>query len=153
VTSALKRARAVVEDRLAATATHERPPRPGSAEERELVDRLTRSYEAGDIDALVSLLTDDVAMRMPPMPLEYYGVEQATRFLGAITFRDARTYQLVETRANGQPAFATYVHDPRGRLCATSFVVVTLAGDRVSALTRFDAGVLAYFDLPLTWTG
>ena len=37
-----------------------------------------------------------------------------------------------------------------GRLHATSLVVATLAGDRVSALTRFDAGVLARFDLPLS---
>ena len=105
----------------------------------------------GDIDALVTLLTDDVAVAMPPMPLEYYGIEQAARFLAAVTFRDGRTFRLVETRANGQPAFATYVRDPRGGpLRATSLVVVTLAGDRVSALIRFDASVLTRFDLPLS---
>ena len=154
VTSALKRARAVVRQRLAPAAGHERPPRPGSPAERELVDRLTRSYEAGDIDALVALLTDDVAVTMPPMPLEYDGIEQAARFLAAVTFRDGRTYRLVETRANGQPAFGTYVRDPRGGpLHATSLVVVTLAGDRVSALTRFDASVLTRFDLPLSLAG
>ena len=99
----------------------------------------------------MALLTDDVAVTMPPMPLEYYGLEQAARFLAAVTFRDGRTYRLVETRANGQPAFGTYVRDPRGgQLHATSLVVATLAGDRVSALTRFDAGVLARFDLPLS---
>ena len=151
VTSALKRARVIVQERLAPTANHARPPRPVSPEERALVDRLTRAYESGDIDTLVTLLTDDVAVTMPPMPLEYYGLEQAARFLAAVTFRDGRTYRIVETRANGQPAFGTYVRDPRGgRLHATSLVVATLAGDRVSALTRFDAGVLARFDLPLT---
>ena len=84
------------------------------------------------------------------MPLEYHGIEEAVRFLAAITFRDGRTFRLVETRANGQPAFGTYVRDPRGGpLHATGLVVVTLAGDRVSALTRFDASVLTRFDLPL----
>ena len=151
VTSALKRARAIVEHGLAPTAGHELPPRPGSPEERELVDRLTRSYETGDIATLVALLTDDVAVTMPPVPLEYYGVEQAVRFLTAITYRDGRTYRLVETRGNGQPAFGTYVRDPSGGpLHATSLVAVTLAGDRVSALVRFDAGVLPRFDLPLS---
>ena len=151
VTSALKRARAIVQQRLAPTAGHQPPPRPGSPEERELVDRLARAYETGDIDALVTLLTDDVAVTMPPMPLEYHGIEQAARFLAAITFRDGRTFRLIETRANGQPAFGTYVRDPRGGpLHATSLVVVTLAGDRVSALTRFDASVLTRFDLPLS---
>ena len=126
-------------------------PSTGSPEERELVDRLTRSYETGDIATLVALLTDDVAVTMPPVPLEYYGVEQAVRFLTAITYRDGRTYRLVETRGNGQPAFGTYVRDPSGGpLHATSLVAVTLAGDRVSALVRFDAGVLPRFDLPLS---
>ena len=148
VTSALKRARATVRHRLAAAPGQE-PPRPGSPEERALVDRLTHAYERGDIDALVALLADDVAVTMPPLPLEYHGTEQAARFLAAVTFRDGRTYRLVETRANGQPAFASYVRDPRGGpLHATSLVVATLAGDRVSALVRFDAGVLARFGLP-----
>ena len=151
VTSALKRARAVVRQRLAPTAEHALAPRPGSPEERALVHRLTSAYEAGDIDALVALLTEDVAVTMPPIPLEFYGIEQAERFFVAITFRDGRTYRLIETRANGQPAFATYVRDPRGGpLHATSLVVVTLAGDRVSAFTRFDASVVPRFDLPLT---
>jgi len=150
VTSALKRARVNLRERLGPTADHPRPPRPVSPEERALVDRLTRAYESGDIETLVTLLTDDVAVTMPPMPLEYYGVEPAARFLAAVTFRDGRTYRLLETRANGQPAFGTYVRDPRGgKLHATSLVVATLAGDRVSALTRFDAGVLTRFDLPL----
>jgi len=151
VTSALKRARATVQQRLAPTAEHELPPRPGSPEERALVHRLAHAYETGDIDALVALLTDDVAVTMPPIPLEYYGIEQAARFFAAITFRDGRTFRLIETRANGQPAFGTYVRDPRGGLLhATSLVVVTLAGDRVSAFTRFDASVLTRFDLPLS---
>ena len=154
VTSALKRARAIVHQRLAPTVGHAQPPRPGSPEERELVDRLTRAYERADIDALVALLTDDVAVTMPPMPLEYYGVEHAARFLAAITFREGRTFRLIETRANGQPAFGTYVRDPNGGpLHATSLVVVTLAGDRVSAFTRFGASVLTRFDLPLSLAG
>jgi len=151
VTSALKRARATVQQRLAPTAEHELAPRPGSPEERALVHCLAHAYETGDIDALVALLTDDVAVTMPPIPLEYYGIEQAARFFAAITFRDGRTFRLIETRANGQPAFGTYVRDPRGgQLHATSLIVLTLARDRVSALTRFDASVLTRFDLPLS---
>ena len=68
---------AVVQQRLAAAAEHEPPPRRGSPEERALVDRLTRAYESGDIGALVALLADDVAVTMPPMPLEYHGIEHA----------------------------------------------------------------------------
>jgi RNA polymerase sigma-70 factor (TIGR02960 family) len=151
VTSALKRARATVRQRLTPTAEHALPPRPGSSDERALVDRLAHAYERGDIDALVALLTDDVAVTMPPMPLEFHGIEHAARFFAAVTFRDGRTFRLVETRANGQPAFGAYLRGPRGGpLQASSLLVVTLAGDRVRAFTRFDAGILPRFDLPLS---
>src|SRR5207248_6500676 len=45
VTSALKRARAGVADRLGRAADHEPPPAPNSPTEAELVARLTRPYE------------------------------------------------------------------------------------------------------------
>ena len=38
-----------------------------------LVATFVRAYEAADLDAVVALLTDDVFMSMPPMPLEYVG--------------------------------------------------------------------------------
>jgi hypothetical protein len=48
----------------------------------------------------------------------------------------------------------TYVRDPNGGpLRATCLVVVTLAGDRVSAFTRFGATVLTRFDLALSLAG
>ena len=64
--------------RLAAAAEHEPPPRRARPR-NALVDRLTRAYESGDIGALVALLADDVAVTMPPMPLEYHGIEHAAR--------------------------------------------------------------------------
>lgn len=53
---------------------------------------------------MVALLTDDVWVRAPPVPLEYQGRELAARFLAAVSFRQGRTYRLAATRANGQPA-------------------------------------------------
>ena len=73
---------------------------------------------------------------MPPVPLEYQGRELAARFL-AIAFREGRRYRLVPTRANGQPAFGAYVRDPHANVChANGLLVFTLAGSRVSAITR-----------------
>jgi len=153
VTSALKRARSAIEQRLAESSP-EPPPAPSSAAEVEVVERLTRAYERGDIDALVALLTDDVVLAMPPLPLEYQGRELATRFIRAVAFRDGRTFRLVWTRANGQPAFGSYLVDPAGGIAhAIGLFVVTLSGDRVSVLTRFDNAVLARFGLPRTLRG
>ncbi len=154
VTSALKRARAALGRQLPAAAGQDPPPPPDSAAERELIARLTRAYDAGDVDGIVALLTDDVQLRMPPVPLEYQGRELAARFLTVVAFRQGRTYRLVATRANGQPAFGSYVRDPlTGVAHANGLLVFTLAGDRISAITRFDNGVLPRFGLPRTLPG
>jgi len=149
VTSALKRARAATARRHAPSATQEPPPPPDSASEKELIARLTRAYETGDIDDVVALLTDDVLLAMPPVPLEYQGRELAAQFLAAVAFRPGRTYRLVPTRANGQLALGAYLQDPRtGIAQANSLLVLTLAGSRISVMTRFDDSMLPRFGLP-----
>jgi hypothetical protein len=61
-------------------------------------------------------------------------------------------FRLVATRANAQPAFGLYLEDPRCPIArASGLIVLTLAGDRVSAITAFhDTGVLPHFGLPRT---
>jgi RNA polymerase sigma-70 factor (ECF subfamily) len=49
VTSALKRARATLQRRLPRSSEREQAPAPGSAAERELVERFTRAFEAQDV--------------------------------------------------------------------------------------------------------
>jgi len=149
VTSALKRARAALQRRLPPSRQRKPPPPPDSSAERELIKRLTRAYETGAVDDLVALLADDVLLTMPPIPLEYQGRELATRFLTAVVFRPGTTFRLVATRANGQPAFGMYIRDPQAGVArANGVMVFTLAGDRISALTRFDTSVLPRFGLP-----
>ena len=149
VNSALKRARAAVARRRSAAADEGPAPVAGSPTEEAVVSAFVRAYEAGDIDALVALLTDDVFVSMPPMPFEYEGREAARLFCDLI-FRDGRRFDLAPTRANGQPAFGLYLHAPDGRRHAAGFLVLTLAGDRVSAMTRFENGLLPWFGLPRT---
>jgi len=150
VTSALKRARATLQRQLPRSAEREQAPAPGSAAERELVERFTRAFEAKDVPGIVSLLTEDVWLTMPPIPLEYQGHDLADRFLTATATWLERP-RLVATRANGQPAFGIYVRDPQAPvLHAIGLLVLTLAGDQISAITRFDTSTLAYFGLPRT---
>jgi RNA polymerase sigma-70 factor (TIGR02960 family) len=149
VTSALKRARATLAREL--PVPDQPPPAPNSPGEQDLVRRLVRSFEDGDVDALVALMTDDVWVRMPPVPLEYQGRDLARRFFSAIAFRQGRRYRFVPTRANGQPAFGVYLRDPLTQVAhAFGLFVITLSGDRVTAITRFDNTVLARFGLPRT---
>jgi RNA polymerase sigma-70 factor (ECF subfamily) len=66
-------------------------------------------------------------------------------------FAQGRRYRLLQTRANGQPAFALYLNAPHaGVLHASGLLVITLSGRRVSAMTMFGTSVLARFGLPRT---
>jgi RNA polymerase sigma-70 factor (TIGR02960 family) len=146
VESALKRARATLARQLPPAG--QQPPLPHSRAERELVDRLTRAYEAADVYGIVALLTEDAWLTMPPVPLEYQGHELVARFF-TLVFRQGRRYRLVATRANGQPAFGVYQRDPDADVWhANGLLVITLAGERVSMMTRFDNSVIPRFGLP-----
>lgn len=148
VTSALKRARARVEQRFGENES-EAPPVPGSPGERQVLERLTSAFEGGDVSALVAMLTEDVRLSMPPLPFEYRGLEAATQFLTRVVHAQRRPRRLVHTRANGQPAFGVYVRDDRdGIYRAVGLIVATLAGDRVAGLTRFENSLLPDFGLP-----
>jgi RNA polymerase sigma-70 factor (TIGR02960 family) len=147
VNSALKRARSSLQRRQPASADREPPPGAGSPAEEAIVARFVRAYESADLDGLISLLTDDVFMSMPPMPLEYEGRAAVGRFC-ALLFGAGRTYDLVPTRANGQPAFGLYAHGADGIRHGTGLVVLALAGQQICAMTRFEKAVLPWFGLP-----
>jgi RNA polymerase sigma-70 factor (ECF subfamily) len=147
VTSALKRARASLQRRLPPIGEREPPPAPDSPAEQALVAHFVRAYESGDVDSLVALLTADVCVSMPPIPFEYQGRDVVARF--CVSILRQRTFGLVPTRANGQPAFGAYLRARTGGARhATSLLVLTLTGNRICAMTRFENTVLPWFALP-----
>jgi RNA polymerase sigma-70 factor (TIGR02960 family) len=147
VNSALKRARASLRRGLPPAGDREPPPAPDSRSEHALVAKFVRAWESGDVDALVALLTADVSVSMPPIPLEYQGRDVVSRFCASLIRR--RRHDLVPTRANGQPAFGAYLRAPTGGIRhGTGLFVLTLTGDRICVMTRFDSSVLPWFGLP-----
>jgi RNA polymerase sigma-70 factor (TIGR02960 family) len=151
VNSALKRARAGLRRRLPMD-NCERAPASDSPVERALLAKFVRAWESGDVDALVALLTADVSVSMPPIPLEYNGRDVVARFCASLMRR--RSHDLVPTRANGQPAFGAYLRVATGGIRhGTGLFVLTLTGDRICAMTRFDSGVLRWFGLPQSLPG
>ena len=147
VNSALKRARANLQRRQPSTLEREPAPAPDSTSEQALLTEFVRAYESGDVDALVALLTDDVFVSMPPIPLEYEGRDIVADLFATI-FRSGRRLDLVPTRANGQPAFGVYLRAGTGIRQGAGLFVLTLTGNRICALTRFDNSVLPWFGLP-----
>jgi RNA polymerase sigma-70 factor (ECF subfamily) len=147
VTSALKRARASLQRRRPQAPGREPPPAPASPAEDAIVAKFVRAWESADIGALVALLTDDVFVSMPPMPFEYEGRDVVAGFCAGL-FGAGRRFGLVPTRANGQPAFGAYLRAPAGISHGVGLYVLTLAGDRICAMTRFEPSVLPWFGLP-----
>jgi RNA polymerase sigma-70 factor (ECF subfamily) len=149
VKSALKRARATIEQELDPTQRIPPPP-PASIEEQELVAQFARAFLADDIDGMVALITQNAWFRMPPAHHEYHGPEPIGAFLAAVSEgHSGQSSRLIATRANGAPAFATYYTDPHSGLVQQSgLLVLSLAGARVSELTWFlGPGYLERFDL------
>jgi RNA polymerase sigma-70 factor, ECF subfamily len=142
VNSLLSRARAAFDSRLPATG-RERATLPDSTLARDVLARFAEAVEAGDVDGMVALLTDDAWLTMPPEPYEFQGPAAIGAFLrGREVARG--TLRLVPTRANGQPAFGCYV---AGRPYA--LFVLALGDDRISAITWFaDSRGFPRFGLP-----
>ena len=147
VNSALKRARASLERRWLGAAALEPTPSTDSRSEDQIVAKFVSAWESADLDVLVALLTDDVFMSMPPMPFEYVGRDFVARFCASI-FGSGRRFDLVPTRANGQPAFGAYVRAPDGISHGVGLYVLALTSAGICALTRFENSVLPWFGLP-----
>src|SRR5580704_6355453 len=152
VEGALKRARATLHDHLN-TNDREPPPASNSVAEHEIVARVTAAFESGDVDVLLALLSEDVSVTMPPIPGELEGRDDAGRYFSKTLMRPGYPTRIVTTRANGQPALASYVQDPQtGLYHASGIAVLTLSGSLVSAVTTFGKNVLASFGLPRVLT-
>jgi hypothetical protein len=88
---------------------------------------------------VVALLTDDAWLSMPPAPHEYRGHAAIADFLRAsFGYRGNKVVRLLPTAANGQPAFGGYLAaSPDSVATPGGLFVLTVAGDRLSAVTRF----------------
>ena len=148
VKSALKRGRAALDGERTDTL---RPPAPRSDDERELLARFVEAFLADDVDGIVALVTEHAWFRMPPAEVEYQGPSQIGAMLRAIAAqRVGQAPLLIETRANGQPAYGTYRIDrARGVAAPVGVILLSLTGRQIAALTWFvGPEQLAAFGLP-----
>ncbi len=146
VNSALQRARAT----LAGTAPPEAEAAGLTPVQERLLARYVDAFERYDVDALATLLREDVTLSMPPYTLWLQGPAAIkTWFLGrGIGCRGSR---LVPTAANGLPAFGQYrPGGPGAPHRPWSLVVLELSGDRIAAMNHFldTATIFPRFGLP-----
>jgi len=146
VNSALQRARTTLDKRV--PPARERLALPLTGSDRDLIGRFADAFERDDIDELVSMLTDDAVISMPPEPLWVTGRDHIAQFLRERHGARAGPWRLQPVGANGQPAFAYYLPDGDAFVRSGIFVV-GLRSDGITSITRFrDDGLLTRFGVP-----
>jgi RNA polymerase sigma-70 factor (ECF subfamily) len=142
----LKRARAALaEDAVPAGGEPDSEPDP------ELLERFVSAFTAGAIEDLVALMTDDIWVRMPPLPFEYHGPAAVEGFFTAIGTHRRTIERMVPVGANRQPAWGEYVRDRvAGGLHLVGLLVVRTRDDKIDEITHFDTSTASRLGLPRT---
>ncbi|MFC9500161.1 sigma-70 family RNA polymerase sigma factor [Streptomyces sp. NPDC056982] len=153
VNSALARARRLLAERAPARSQQQTLRKLGDARVRETVTAFATALESGDADALVALLTEDVAWSMPPLAQWYRGRAAVMDFAVEVPLTRCPSWRYHLTSANGQPAVAFYVGASRSAPhLAWSITVLTLRGELVEGLTSFlGAEHVQRFGLQTEW--
>jgi RNA polymerase sigma-70 factor, ECF subfamily len=122
---------------------------PDDPRVRAVIRQYMRAFEAADVPALVRLLTDEVVLEMPPVPLWYRGSRDYGLFIRRVFETRGTGWRMRYLTANGQPALAAYAPEPGGGQRLHTLQVFTVMGDRVAHNVVFaDPRVFEAFDLP-----
>ena len=138
INSALQRARSGI------ARSPDAGPAPADLEAKkaEAVSRFVRAWETGDLNLLVSMLTEDAVMSMPPWIGWLDGRDAVATALSHPQTWDGEPrpgrYRLLPFGMNGQPAALSYMRGADGRYSAVCLTVLTLDHEgRISELTVF----------------
>jgi RNA polymerase sigma-70 factor (ECF subfamily) len=144
INSALQRARASLErapsdrDGETSSAAHEHI----EARKADTVACFVRAWETGDFEKLVSMLTEDAVLTMPPWVYWLDGRDAIAATMQSRGTWDGEPrpgrYRIVPCAMNGQPAGLAYVRFGDGPYVPVCMTVITLAPDgRISGMDTF----------------
>ncbi len=138
VNSALQRARATLEKRLPDQSQQATLRTLGDEGVAEVVESYLDAWERHDIDAVVSMLTEDAAFAMPPLQTWFRGREEIGTFLAGWPLSGAWRWRALRARANGQEALAFYSWDPETETYRRfALNVLTLRDGKVAEVDAF----------------
>jgi RNA polymerase sigma-70 factor, ECF subfamily len=138
IDSAMQRARQTVAARVPARSQHATLRALGDAELHDIVEHFVTAWEHHDVDALVSLLTNDAVFSMPPWREWYAGRDSIAAFLPAGPLRRETRWRAVPTTANGQLAFGLFDWDESSRrYLPHAITTLTLDGRAIAEITVF----------------
>ncbi|MDQ3931511.1 MAG: RNA polymerase subunit sigma-70, partial [Actinomycetota bacterium] len=133
VNSALQRARASLASLEVADTDAFRPL---DEDQQALLARYVDAFERYDLEALTSLLHEEVVQSMPPYGLWLRGHDDIRGwYLG--TGIGCRGSRLVPTIANGSPAFGQYRPAPHGGHKPWALQVIEISGGAIVGLNAF----------------
>ena len=117
--------------------------------QRQLLDQYVEAFWRKDIDHIVSLLTAEATWEMPPFTGWYSGSTTIGELIDTKCPGGYHDMPMIETTANGQPAYGLYMRSPAGGFVPFHLQVLELEGDRVRRVSAFfGAEVFARFGLP-----
>ena len=150
--SALQRARATLRERLPEPPADRTASADLSADERALLQGFIDTHESGDTAAAAAMLRDDVRVTMPPNPSLYQGIEAIIGLMGTAFDRENMgDWRLVATRANRQPAAASYLRRPGDSVYrAFKLDVLRVEDGAIAEITTFSSDLFAAFGLAET---
>lgn len=124
------------------------------AKARESARRYRQAWEAGDVEAIVSMLADDARYSMPPLREFFVGVAAIRDFLrsGPLA-RPDQSWRFLPTEANGHLAFGTYLRDVESCVYAPAGldIVWFTADGQVAEVVSFLEADFTPFGLPTRW--
>jgi RNA polymerase sigma-70 factor (TIGR02960 family) len=149
--SALQRARARMREHLPQRRLDWSATEP-NAEERALLLRFIDAHERADTAASLAIVREDIRITMPPHPHCYQGLDaMATLLERAFGPPSPGEWRLVPTRANRQPAAASYLLAPDDSAYrAFKLDVLRIDSGKIAEVTTFDPGLFPAFGLPPT---
>ena len=136
VNSALQRARKQLDDRLPERSQQATLRSLGDARVRAIASYYAAALERGDTEAVLGMVSEDMAWAMPPTPTWYRGHEAIRTFLE--TGPNTVVWRHRVTRANGQLAIAGYIWD-EDREVYGGFVIDVLTLREDGQITEVDA--------------
>ncbi len=147
VNSALQRARATLRAHLPADRREGWTAPQVSQEEQSVLQGFIAAHESGDTDATLALLHEDIRVTMPPAPYLFEGRDAIAGLVERA--RGTGTWRLVPTRANRQPAAASYLCRPgAGEFTAFKIAVLRVVNGTIAEITTFGVMHFPAFGLP-----
>jgi RNA polymerase sigma-70 factor, ECF subfamily len=138
VNSALQRARKTIDDKLPERSQQETLRAIGDERLTEIVEAYMDALARGDVPRVVSLLAEDAAWSMPPLPSWFRGTDGITGFLRFGPLSGTWRWKHVPARVNGQAAVGVYQWDEaEGAYLPFAFDVLTFEGERIKQVTAF----------------